>query len=127
MKTIARSIALLAVAFALALPPAAQAGPGESHVYTHNTTDNWVWITAYEPKPGSYDEINRGAWCVHPHSYDKHGLHAHIRRVRAEVTVRNCAHPVVADLWTGFNDQVRVMEFTLTEKSGKFSFSGSVL
>jgi hypothetical protein len=73
------------------------AGSLESHIWTENRTDVWVWVTAYNVFGPLVSEI-KGAWCVGPHSFDKHGLHSAIREVRFEVTKNHgCAHPVLLD------------------------------
>ena len=73
------------------------AGSLESHIYTDNRTDVWVWVTAYNVFGPLVSEI-KGAWCVGPHSFDKHGLRSAIREVRFEVTKNHgCAHPVLMD------------------------------
>ena len=73
------------------------AGSLESHIYTDNRTDVWVWVTAYNVFGPAVSKIE-GAWCVAPHSFDKHGLHEAIREVRFEVTKNHrCGHPVLMD------------------------------
>jgi hypothetical protein len=73
------------------------AGSLESHIYTENRTDVWVWVTAYAVYGVMASKIE-GAWCVGPRSFDRHGLHASIREVRFEVTKNHgCAHPVLHD------------------------------
>jgi hypothetical protein len=72
------------------------AGSLESHIWTENRTDVWVWVTAYNVFGPGVSKIE-GAWCVGPHAFDKHGLHAAIREVRFEVTHHGCSHPVLLD------------------------------
>ncbi len=93
MKRSLVTLALLAMAFAVASP--AIAG-GESYIRTHNESNKWAWITVYSRPMGMYDKIE-GSWCVAPHSFDDHGLRAVIHKVRAEVTQAGCGHPVVLD------------------------------
>lgn len=116
------SIALFsAIIFAIAalVPTPALAWTPKSFVYTDNQSDTYVWITVYgnattaasamaQLFPGVGQVLTnaqiqgsiQGAWCVAPHSYDKHGLSTQLFDVRAEVmspASKNCAHPVVLD------------------------------
>ncbi len=85
--------------FALVANSGRPAGAGtlESHIYTKNDTNVWVWVTAYQVYGPGVSKI-MGAWCVGPQSFDHHGLHANIREVRFEITKNHgCAHPVLLD------------------------------
>jgi len=87
----------LLFAFASSSGVAARAGNLESHIWTRNETNVWVWVTAYTVFGPGISKI-QGAWCVGPNQFDKHGVHATIREVRFEITKNNgCAHPVLLD------------------------------
>jgi hypothetical protein len=88
MKRSIVTLALLAMAFAVAAP--AIAG-GESYIRTHNETGKYVWITVYSKPMGLYSK-QEGAWCVKPHSFDDHGLRVVIHKVRAELSDVGCQH-----------------------------------
>ncbi|HEY5258432.1 MAG TPA: hypothetical protein VIJ12_08650 [Candidatus Baltobacteraceae bacterium] len=107
------------------------AAGSESHIYTNNKSDSWVWITVYQdtsggPQWGGYssNEKNIGAWCVAPGQFDKHGVHADIYSVRAEVTYSGCSHPVRADLRQSFDRHYYVGVYTLTGSNGHYEFKG---
>ena len=100
-------------------------------MYTNNESDAWVWVTTYglagDPTSfkgflslyaqqgqmiasGQIKGSIQGAWCVKPHSFDKHGVTALIYDVRSDVTKANCAHPVMLD---------RTMRFAGIDMPGK--------
>jgi hypothetical protein len=68
----------------------------ESHVYFHNETSAWVWVTVYRFHfdPGTAEEgvpgKPQGAWCVAPGKSDQHGLRTRIDYVRVEISVQGC-------------------------------------
>jgi hypothetical protein len=127
--------ALLTLSTVLAAPPArAQSGEAvknafqnvgnqvvnpESHVWTKNDSDTWVWITVYNPVKIS------GSWCVAPHTLDKHGLKTTLLKVRAEVTHSGCRHPVILDKTLVFNTYgpTKPGMYVLTGANGKYEFT----
>lgn len=88
-------IAYLA-AIVLVVTGSAQAQSGYTHgvqtasyITVDNETDTMVWITAYSPRLGG--GVIEGAWPVHAHSKDTHGLRVTIVDVRAEIDARPCS------------------------------------
>jgi hypothetical protein len=121
---------LLALSVNVALIAPALADQSETQVVTNNqTTDAWVWITAYTrvriDAVNSYGEVNKGAWCVRPGQTDQHGLKAWIVEVRSEVTMSpNCAHPVIWNAVWYLDPYARTGTYTLTGHGGKYKFLG---
>ena len=71
---------------------------GESHIYLDNTSDGYVWVTAYRNS-----DKTTGAWCVAPHTFDKHGLRVPTEEVRFEISRGRCqGHPVLFNKLRGF-------------------------
>ena len=104
------------------------AGSLESHIYTDNRTDVWAWVTAYEVYGPMVSKI-QGAWCVGPHSFDKHGLRASIREVRFEVTKNHaCAHPVLHDetvFGPASNVTISTHTYYVDYKDGRYKINGA--
>ena len=106
-----RSIVAALIVLATATGVASAKQVWESHIYFHNKSDAWVWVTAYTGDHIGFDSRKFvpipgkaiGAWCVAPGAYDQHGVTAHIYEVRAEVTRNsNCRHPVMLNELRGF-------------------------
>jgi hypothetical protein len=132
-RALAATILLAAAGFAAA--PAAQAD--ESHVYFHNKSDAWVWVTVYKglgmidgralsvPSPARI----YGAYCVAPGAYDQHGLRTAIYEVRAEVTHHGCSHPVMLDQLRGFpygnGHASNVMTYYVHGKNGHYVYNNT--
>ena len=125
MKRLFYVVAALAVILAPVLPVRAEENP-ESHIVIFNRSDAWVWITAYDALDKA--EHNAGAWCVGPNSNDQHGLATPVIAVRAEVTSRDCRHPVRADLRRPFphNGNRMTNTYRLTELRGRYFFERSI-
>jgi hypothetical protein len=88
--------AALALGLVLSMAAPSAAGSGISQISIDNQTkDAWVWVTAYEKVP--FTRSIRKAWCVAPESRSQERIGSVIDEVRAEVTARNCAHPVYLD------------------------------
>ncbi len=107
MKRLAAIALLLAVAFVSNLAPA-RAG-GSSYITTNNTSDAYVWVTAYK-KHMIVTTTQAGAWCVAPHKDDTHGLTTLVVAVRTEISRNHCqGNPVVVNHLrdTKVNDPVK--------------------
>ncbi|HLJ73307.1 MAG TPA: hypothetical protein VKU62_01885 [Thermoanaerobaculia bacterium] len=100
MQRTNRTLLILGLLALASLPAAAQT----QNVQVRNNTDKWAWMTAIGYVShwygGSYDNI--AAWCVGPNSFMTRGnFSTNVQSMRAEITEKNCAHPVHADLhWT---------------------------
>jgi hypothetical protein len=103
------AVAIVALAVTLGFPGAARATDG--HIYTHNKSYAYVWVTAYVWAPMGTTKI-AGAWCVSPGTFDKHGLRdVKVMHVRFEVSRGGCQRepqllnvtrdfPVTGEVWT---------------------------
>ena len=123
-----RFIFVALAAIALIAPASAQGvygagGASETYVKTHNETGTMVWITAYSPRIGG--GAIEGAWPVHPHSYDDHGLHALISDVRAEINAPPCSGGNKLDSQLGTHQLGKLANgVTAYELVGYVRFSG---
>jgi hypothetical protein len=90
MRSLGKLAALaLCALLCLALAPrtaaaASNAYPIEAHIYTHNASDAFVWI--------SVDSTARGGWCVAPRGRNQHSLETIPAEVRAEFFKAACKH-----------------------------------
>jgi hypothetical protein len=76
--------ALCALLFLTLAPRAASAAnyPIEPHIYTHNTSDAFVWI--------SVDNTAKGGWCVNPRRHNQQSLQTLPTEVRADFYKAAC-------------------------------------
>jgi hypothetical protein len=93
---------------------------GETHIYTNNTSDAFAWITVYQ---GSFHSAVRGAWCVPPGKYDKHGVSATIFETYVEVSQGGCQrHNLLArDV---FVKRYGKFELHVSGSNGSYQLSG---
>ena len=133
-----RSIScVLVLTLALAGSLSERALAAESHIYFDNQSDAAVWVTAYPGSicggtvfgsgcAGTKDAV---AWCVGPHSFDKHGIANSIYEVRAEVTKPGCHHPVMLDQKRGFpfanGKSSNTMTYYIHGSNGKYVFNNT--
>jgi hypothetical protein len=107
----------------------------ESHVYVHNTTDAYVWVTAYGMaenflQPNSPGK-SKGAWCIPPGKYDQHGLKTELYEIRVEVSAAGCQRePVLFNEMRGFprdyvkGDHIsRTMTYYVAGTKGKYTLT----
>jgi hypothetical protein len=123
MTTIKR-IHILAVAAMCALFSAFAPTPASAwsaHIYTHNTSDAYAWVTAYS---GSFHSGVQGAWCVPPGKYDKHGLSALVRYVYIEVSQGRCQGHIIAKEELDTRNKANVQEYRVTGHSGQYVIGG---
>jgi len=116
------STALCALILIVGLATTTSRAAGETHIYVHNETDAYVWITAYE---GSYHTGGAHAWCVSPHSTDRHGVAVYIFDVRAEISTGGCQrNPILLDVTRAAVRGLKhgAYTFNYTAKGGGRSF-----
>jgi len=104
--------------------------PNESHVYFKNDTSAYVWVTAYDGNYRLATKPQLGAWCVGPHAYDQHGLHAEVGEVRAEVSATGCQHdPVLLNELRGFpfhtGHEKNTMTYYVHYTDGKYVYNNT--
>jgi hypothetical protein len=131
LKYIAAAFCLLFAVAGLTLSSTMPARAAtESHVWVQNDSDKWAWITVYQDTNESimghkFDEVNHGAWCVAPHTFDKHGLRTGLSRVSAEITQKNCAHPVSITLSAAFphSGGIQTNTYHVAGQDGRYTFT----
>lgn len=136
MKFFLRLLTLVAVMAGIGFADIQPAQAAESHVVVVNTTDKWVWVTAYQaecrlaPPPAPPYVVcgqgrKDGAWCVAPGSTNHHGHNVQLAVVRAEVTSKNCAHPLYLDRELSFPWQrgpIVTETYLVSSQNGTYSF-----
>lgn len=103
---------LLAFAASIVVAPVTARAGLETHVWVNNTTDKFVWTTAFSgfcgtrvgPKGGGVMNCTERhivhEWCTAPGTLSKQGFHLSLTVVHVLVTEHpNCGRPIVKD-WT---------------------------
>ena len=86
-------------------------------VVVHNESDAWAWITTYQR-----DVLTRMTFasCVAPHRNKiLYITKTDVHDVRAEVTHKNCTHPVMLDRKLGYDGKT---PYYVTGSNGKYKF-----
>ena len=141
-----RALIFAFVAAAFAAPIAALPA-SESHVWVQNSTDKWVWVTAFThmckhpnaPTPASAECTYRHIvheWCVPPageqRTISKQGFHLELSVVHLLVTAHpNCGRPILKEwvfdyhIYYGRFSMIHQYNVTMDTKNGVASYEAA--